>query len=116
MNRNFENQSAIKIVGGRHEDAVVEGGLYVAAVPSNTATVVKQGAGRLCTVLVTTLGSAALPIYDASGLNGQVSGVVVGYIPASAVAGSVYKFNMPVANGIYIAAVASSPAITVSFN
>jgi hypothetical protein len=92
------------------------GGKQAVAILTNTVTVVKKSAGRLCSVLVTTLGSAALPIYDASGQAGQVSGTVIGYVPASAAVGSFYVFNMPAANGIYVPAVSSGPAVTVSFN
>ena len=83
-------------------------------VPSASGNVVgSAAAGRLGSVLVTATGSGGPTlIYDNATTN---SGTVVGYIPASPTVGTVYNFNMPVANGIVVAGVASGPTLTVSY-
>jgi hypothetical protein len=50
--------------------------------------VIKKSEGRLCRVLVTTLGTAALNFFDSSS---AASGTLVGTIPASALAGTMFE-------------------------
>ncbi len=90
------------------------GGISTATVAATTSsdTVIKVGPGRLSKVLVTTLGTAACVIWDnASGH----TGTIIGYIAASAAAGTLVDFNMPCTNGIVVQGNANLPAITVSF-
>jgi hypothetical protein len=93
---------------------VNSGGTATAAVASNAATAVKASGGRLAKVLVTTTGTGSgnVPIYDNSS---SATGTIIGLVPANAAAGSIYTFDMPAANGIYVGAVASGPAMTVSY-
>jgi hypothetical protein len=92
---------------------VSTGGLYTMSVVTTSAQVVKAGSGRLCKVIVVTAnGSNAIEIYDNAS---AASGTVIGYVPASAAAGSIYDFQMPANAGIYIPAVTSGATITVSF-
>lgn len=91
------------------------GGSATASVPSGAAnTVVKASAGRLCRVIVTTAGSGAgnVLIYDNASTN---SGTVIGVIPGTIAIGTYYTFDMPAANGITVANVASGPVLTVSY-
>jgi hypothetical protein len=86
----------------------------VAIAASKTAnTVVKASVGRLCRVLVTTVGtSTTVSIFDNATTN---SGTVIGIFPGTAVAGTVYDFEMPAVNGITVGGASTNPALTVSF-
>jgi len=96
--------SAYEDVDGKQTTAVPAG--------SSADVVIKASAGRLGKLLVTTAAAAAIVIYDnASGH----TGTVIGYVAASAVAGTVVDFDMPAVNGITFAGIASSPAFTVSW-
>lgn len=90
------------------------GGTNTVAIPATTSanTVVKASAGRLCKVLVTTVGTAAVLIYDNATTN---SGTIIGSIAASAAVGTVVDFQMPAANGITVAGSATLPALTISY-
>jgi len=74
--------------------------------------VVKNAPGILCSVLVTTSLSAIVTIFDNASAG---SGTVIGYIPATAVAGNIFVFNMPANLGITIGALANTGAVTVSY-
>lgn len=77
-------------------------------------TVIKAGPGRLGRVLLTSVaGAAATSIYDNATTN---TGTVIGYIPASAVAGTMVSFEMPAAAGITVGGAATNPAMTISFD
>ena len=92
---------------------VTTGGALTASVPAtNGNTVIKNSAGRLCKIMVTTAGSAASLIYDNASTN---SGTVIGYIPASATIGTIIDFSMPAANGITAACTTSTAVFTVSY-
>lgn len=92
---------------------VAWGGTATLGVPSNNGlTVVKNSAGRLASVIVTTSGSAQLNIYDNAS---QASGTILGAVPANAAVGSVYQFYAPAANGIVANAVANCCATTICF-
>lgn len=90
------------------------GGNDYAVVAASTATntVVRTGTGRLCKVLITTLGTAAVTFYDNAS---AASGNVIGYIPASAAAGTVYDFNLPHTSGIVASGNANNPGMTITF-
>jgi len=76
-------------------------------------TVVKGSAGRLARILTTTAnGAAAVAVYDNAS---AATGTVIGYIPASASAGTLVDFSMPAALGITVGGSATNPAMTVSF-
>lgn len=90
-------------------------GTTTATVAAGTAanTVVKASAGRLGRVLLTTAnGAAAVSIFDNATTN---TGTVLGFIAASAVAGTVVDFGMPAANGITVSGAATNPAMTISY-
>jgi hypothetical protein len=84
----------------------------VAAPQSGSATVIKASAGFLQKVIVTTLGTAQLNIYDNASAG---SGTIIGIVPASTPVGTVLTFNSPAVNGITIGGAASQPALTVFF-
>lgn len=93
----------------------ITGGSTTVAIASakSTDTVVKASAGRLCKVLLTTAnGAAAISIYDNASTH---SGTVIGYIPASAAAGTLVDFQMPAAAGITVGGAATNPAMTISY-
>jgi len=99
--------------GGNVIGIIAYGGTTTLGLPANNGvTVVKAGAGRLASVIVTTTGSAQLNIYDNVS---QASGTIIGAIPANAAVGSVYAFNSPAANGIVANAVASCCSTTICF-
>lgn len=78
-----------------------------------TNTVVSNGPGRLARVLITALGTNALTIHDNAS---AASGTIIGYIEASAAAGTIRDFEMPAANGITVAGNANNPGFTVSWD
>ena len=84
----------------------------IAAAATNT--VVKSGAGRLCRVLVTASGTAALTFYD-NATGGSTSGNILGVIPANAGTGSVYDFQFLASTGIQAPGGANTPAVTVGY-
>lgn len=76
-------------------------------------TTIKAGTGYLGRVLVTQAnGAAAINIYDNA--TGH-TGTVIGVIPASAAAGSVYSFGMPYTYGITVQGANTNGALTVSY-
>ena len=94
---------------------VTSGGSNSTPVAAGTSadTVIKASAGRLCKVLITTLGTNALLIYDnASGH----TGTIIGCVAASATAGTLVDLQMPAANGITVAGNSNNPAFTVSWS
>lgn len=93
---------------------LVPGGSATVAIPGTTATatVVKSSAGRLCRLLITASGAAAVSIYDNAT---AASGTVIGITPTSPPVGTTYVFEMPAVNGITVAGSATLPGITVSF-
>jgi len=80
---------------------------------ANTAGVVvgKNSPGRLWSATVTTLGTAALDIYDNAS---AASGTKLLTIPASAAVGTIYNFfwSAVAANGIVSNGVTNCPAVT----
>ena len=83
------------------------------AASKSTVTVVKASTGRLCRVLVTTAGTATtVSIFDNAS---AASGTIIGIFPGTAVAGTVYDFEMPAVNGITVGGAATNPAMTISY-
>jgi len=94
---------------------VSPGGISTSAIAAAaTNTVVKSGAGRLCRVMITTSGTAALTFYD-NATGGSTTGNILGVIPANAAAGSVYDFQFIASTGIQAPGGASTPAVTVGY-
>lgn len=83
-----------------------------------TNTLVKSGPGTLGKVLVTSAnGAAAINIYDASSpASGAITGTIIGVVPASATAGSVYSLGMPFENGLIVGGAATNGALTISYH
>jgi hypothetical protein len=78
-----------------------------------TNTVVKASAGRICSVMVTTVTSGAITFYDNATTN---SGNVLDVIPsATAVTGASLQARMPAVNGITVNGPATSGSITISY-
>lgn len=82
------------------------------AAATLTDTVVSSSPGRLATILVTAVGTAQLNIFDNASTH---TGTIIGIVPASATVGSIFKLNMPVANGITVQGAASTPGVTISW-
>ncbi len=110
-NINFDSSAVVPLTAtlpGVVNDAGITTAAFAAA---SAAGVVKATSGRLCHVLVTTVGTAALLLYDNAS---AATGTIIGVIPASAPVG-LYPFFMPAHNGIYYGGGASTPAVTVSY-
>lgn len=96
---------------------VSSGGTTTVAIASgtNSDTVVKAAAGRLCRIAITaaagtTTGNTS--IYDnASGHTGTVLVVV----PNNTAVGTVIDVQMPAANGVTVNGGANSPGMTISY-
>lgn len=74
---------------------------------------IKQGAGRLLKVVVTTVtAAAAVTIYDNAS---AASGTPLLVIPIGAAAGTVYDVNLPAAAGITIQSTGATGNITVGY-
>lgn len=65
---------------------------------SSSATLIKQGPGRVCTLSITTAGSATGTIYDANSTSVTTNPI---YVIPNAV--GIVVLNMPVSNGIVVA-------------
>lgn len=92
---------------------VTPGGIAAVAIAAGktTDTVIKASPGRLCRILVSTVGTNPLSVFDnASGH----TGTVIGQLAASAAIG-IYDFQLPAANGITVQGNAANPAITISY-
>jgi hypothetical protein len=91
------------------------GGVATAAVAAGTAadTVISPAPGRLCKVLVTTLGTNAMQIFDNASAG---SGRIIGQLAASAPVGTLLELSIPAALGITVKGSAQNPAVTISFN
>ena len=113
------NQSSLGVTLPANNTTMVgvtsPGGTSTTAIAAAaTNTVVKSGAGRLCRVLVTTSGTAAITFYD-NATGGATTGSILGFIPANAGAGSVYDFQFIASTGIQVPGGASTPAVTVGY-
>src|SRR6266568_4858987 len=100
------NQSSLGVTLPANNTTMVgvtsPGGTSTTAIAAAaTNTVVKSGAGRLCRVLVTTSGTAAITFYD-NATGGATTGSILGFIPANAGAGSVYDFQFIASTGIQV--------------
>jgi len=74
------------------------------------STLVRTGAGRLCTVIVTTAGSATGLVYDSGSTSVATTPIYV--IPNTV---GVYLVNMPVSFGIVVAP-GSGQVVTISWS
>lgn len=109
------NGTAVNPTGPGNDLIVATGGKSTASVPSGAAnTVVKASAGRLCRIMITTLGTGTgnVAIYDNATTN---SGTIIGQFVNTLAVNTVQEFQMPAANGITVANVASGPVFTVSY-
>ena len=91
---------------------ITNGGKNATAIAAGTAadTVIKATPGRLCRILVTTLGTNPMQVFDnASGH----TGTIIGALAASAPVGTQLDLQMPAANGITVFGNASNPAVTI---
>lgn len=99
--------------GTLQEQLTAVGRNRVQVGPSVTAASIKAEPGRLCKVVVTTNMSAIATFFDNA--NGDSSGVVLGVIKSSAVAGDVIDFQMPAQNGIAVVS-SGTGVMTVSYD
>lgn len=89
------------------------GGQFTATVAAATAGVASAVPGRLCKLVVNSVGTAVTPIHDHAS---AASGTVLYTLKASPAIGDIIVIDMPAANGIYIAGGTNTSAITVSYN
>lgn len=94
-----------------------QGPTHNATQTANTAgdNPIKASPGTLWSATVTTLGTAALSIYDNATTH---TGTILLTIPASAPVGSIYQWNsgQPAANGITSNGVLNCPAVTFAYS
>lgn len=83
-----------------------------------TNTLLKTGSGTLGKILVTSAnGAAAINVYDANTpVSGSVTGTIIGVVPASAAAGSIYSLGMPFENGLLVGGASTNGGLTISFH
>src|SRR3954465_13760287 len=100
------------------QDITAGGGGQAVPVSGGGAVLIKNGAGRLQKVLVTTvLTGTTWTFYDTTSLSNQTPATIVGIIISGTVAGQLFTFNMPVALGIVgVPSGGSAGSLTVSFN
>lgn len=93
---------------------ITPGGAAATPIAVNTVanTVVKSSPGRLCRVIVTVTGAAAMSIYDNAT---TASGTIIGQLPASPAVGAVYDFQTPAALGITVGGAGTNPGVTITF-
>ena len=84
----------------------------VAVPQSNSDTVIKASQGFLQSVLVTTLGSVAVNIWDNATTH---TGTIIGIIPANTPVGTVIQINARAVNGITAQGAASQPNFTAFY-
>jgi hypothetical protein len=87
-----------------------------ASVPAGAgSTALLVSPGRLLQVLVTASGTGTgnVVIFDNAT---TASGTIIGMIPATVTAPTLFSFDMPAAFGIVVQNVASGPALTVSWH
>lgn len=85
----------------------------VAAGAGSGAEVISAVPGRVVSILVTTLGTAALTLYDND--KPAASGTIVGYVPASTAAGTSIPVNSGAVYGITAGRALNTPAVTVTY-
>jgi len=100
-------------VDALHNQYVTSGGTTAVSVASATPGAVKASAGRLCRVIITTLGTGSQVFYDNAS---AASGTILFATAASAPVGTIYDIQAPAANGIYAAGAASTPVCTVLYS
>jgi hypothetical protein len=103
-------------VGPSYDLLTNSGGQSTVSVPSGAGnTVIKAGPGRLCRVVITTLGSGSgdVTFYDNATTNSGT--VLFRFINTQALATYLPAIDMPAANGITVANVANGPVFTVSY-
>jgi hypothetical protein len=90
------------------------GGSNATPIPVNTVanTVIKATSGRLCRVIVTVTGAAAMSIYDNAA---AATGTIIGQLPANPAVGSVYDFQTPAALGITVGGAGTNPGVTITY-
>lgn len=98
---------AIQHTDGSHKTGAV-------AASSTGDVVVSAKPGRICKLVITTAGSAALELYDHASASSGAQ--LVWKSPATTVLGEVYTIDLPVANGIIGKRASNTPAYTVSYS
>ena len=89
-------------------------GVPLGTVENAGPQVVHAGICYASGAIVTTAGGGApLSFYNHAS---DASGLIVGFIPAAATAGSYWPFNMPAAQGIVAGIVDTSPAVTIAYS
>ena len=96
---------------GQTNELLISNGGGASALNLSANTVVKNGAGRICRVNVTTAGSAAGAIYDTNVIANAAAANLVATIPNTV--GS-YTFDFPVATGI-VYTPGSGQVVSVSY-
>jgi hypothetical protein len=87
------------------------GGQQTATVAAATAGLALTGPGRICRIVIHSVGSAVTPIYD----NTSATGTIVYTVAASPAIGTNLLVDLPVTNGIFIGGGTNTSALTLSY-
>ena len=99
--------------GDGGEQLVTTGGLLTAFVAAAGSLNVIARPGRLCRIVITTVGTATATIYDNA--SGAASGNVLFVVPANATLGEPFDIQLRCAKGIYVAGQAGSPGFALGY-
>lgn len=97
----------------RDGSLLMAGGLNASLNVTGAAVNLKTGAGRLVSVMVTTLSAAVTSFYDAT--SGTAAATLMFNIPANAPVGTIYNLNIPFNTALRVAPGASG-VLTVVWN
>jgi hypothetical protein len=96
------------------ESLVAWGGSFRQAIASGAGTVtLKAATARLCRILVTAGGTAAVTVFDKAT---AASGTILFVSPTTTTPGQIFDIQMPAQLGITVSDPASGPGITVTWN
>jgi hypothetical protein len=96
------------------ESLVSWGGCFRQAIASAAGTVtLKAAPARLCRILVTAAGTAAVTVFDNAT---AASGTILFVSPTTTTLGQIFDSQMPAQLGITVSDPASGPGITVTWN
>lgn len=109
---------AIASAAASYQDYTAGGGVttFPLGAGISAATLINKGPCRLQSVLVTTSAAQSWVFYDTTNTVSQTGATIIGYVAASAAAGTLIRFQMPALKGIVAVPSGAGAAVTVSFN
>lgn len=110
---------AIANAAASYQDYTAGGGTQTAVLSASQsgAILIAKATNRLQKVLITTSAAVSITFYDTTSTSSQAGATIIGYVPASAAAGTIYSLQMPTQKGIVaVISGGGGVAATVSFN